>query len=75
LPLFFNNYGLVYYKKGQYDRAIEDYNRTIALDPNCAPAYYNRGLAYALSENMGKAISDFQKACDIGDENGCDILQ
>jgi len=24
---------------------------------------------------MGKAIEDFQKACDMGFENGCKVLQ
>jgi hypothetical protein len=36
---------------------------------------YNRGATYFLSGNMGRAISDFQKACDMGDEGGCKALQ
>ncbi|MBI5892312.1 MAG: tetratricopeptide repeat protein [Deltaproteobacteria bacterium] len=48
--------------KGQHDRAIEDLNKAIALDPNVAGAYNNRGLAYALSGNMGRAIEDYNKA-------------
>ncbi|MDP2681929.1 MAG: tetratricopeptide repeat protein [Deltaproteobacteria bacterium] len=27
-----------------YDRAIEDYNKIIQLDPNATQAYYHRGL-------------------------------
>ncbi len=66
---------LVYHHKSQYEKAIVDYNKAIALNPNDVGAYTNRGVAYALSGNMGRAISDFQKACNMGDENGCKGLQ
>ncbi|MBI3583278.1 MAG: tetratricopeptide repeat protein [Nitrospinae bacterium] len=72
---YLNRGGAVYVSKGQYDMAIEDYNKAIALDPNDAAAYNNRGVAYGLSGNMGRAISDFQKACDMGNEKGCKGLQ
>ena len=38
-------------------------------------AYNNRGLAYYMKGNMGRAISDLQKACDMGNENGCEGLK
>lgn len=41
---------------------------------NLADAYNNRGIAYYMKGNMGRAISDFQKACDMGNENGCKNL-
>ena len=77
------NYAHAYYNRGtvygrdkvQYDRAIEDFNKAIQLDPNFAQAYYNRGFAYFLSGNRGRAISDLQKACDLGDDVGCEYLQ
>jgi len=31
---------------GAYDRAIEDYDRAISLDPAYAEAYNNLGLVY-----------------------------
>ena len=34
--------------KGDYDLAIEDYNRAIGLNPNLANVYCNRGVAYGL---------------------------
>jgi len=39
----YNNRGVAYYMKGEYDRAIRDYNKAIELKPDCAEAYYNRG--------------------------------
>ena len=67
--------GYQYSLNKEHDSAIEAYTKAIALDPNYADAYTNRGIAYALSGNMGRAISDFQKACDMGNEIGCKNLQ
>ena len=39
----YNNRGLAYFEKGQYDLAISDYSEAIAIDPKNAAAYYNRG--------------------------------
>ena len=40
------NRGIAYDKKGDYDRAIEDYTKAIKLDPTRAHAYANRGVVY-----------------------------
>ena len=48
----YNNRGIAYGEKFEYDRAIADYNRAIQLDPKLAFAYYN--LGNALSD---KAVS------------------
>ena len=69
------NLGYSYAENGLYDDAIEAYTKAIALDPNYAIAYYNRGITYYKKGNMGRAISDFQKACDMGNEMGCENLQ
>ena len=67
--------GYYYAEAGLYDKAIEAFTSAIALDPDDAAAYTNRGVAYEIKGDMGRAISDFQKACDMGDEGGCKDLQ
>src|SRR5215468_12734454 len=42
----FNNRGIGYRLKGDYDRAIQDYNQAIKLNPRFAVAYNNRGVAH-----------------------------
>ena len=37
-----------------YERAIEDYTQVIALDPNYAKAYYNRGLTKDEFEKLSR---------------------
>ena len=38
--------GLVYYDRGDDDRAITDFSKAIELDSQNADAYNNRGMAY-----------------------------
>jgi tetratricopeptide (TPR) repeat protein len=48
--------------KRDYDNAISDYNESIRLDPNYAPAYNDREDAYYHLGNFDKAISDYSDA-------------
>jgi tetratricopeptide (TPR) repeat protein len=47
--------------KGQFDRAIADFDEAIRLSPS-ADAFYNRGNAYAELGQYDRAIADFDKA-------------
>ena len=48
--------------KGEYDKAIADYNEAIRLDPLDAHAYYRRGVAWTLKDEYDKAIADYTEA-------------
>jgi len=61
----YNNRGNAYAELNEHERAIEDYNKTIELDPNDAKAYYNRGLAYAELNKYEQAIEDYDKAIEL----------
>ncbi len=47
---------------GRHARAIQDYDRAIALEPNLPAAYYNRGMAYEALEERDRALADFTHA-------------
>jgi TonB family protein len=51
--------------KGEYDSAVNDYNKAIELNPKDAVAYLNRGRAYHSKTNYDLAIADFAKAIEI----------
>jgi tetratricopeptide (TPR) repeat protein len=59
------NRGNAYHSKGEYDRAIADYNKVIELNPKHADAYNNRGAAYEKKQDHGKAIADYRMALSI----------
>ena len=57
--------GIAYAKKGEFNKAVPDFNKAIEIDPNSAPAYNNRGLAYRRKDELKKALSDYTKAIQI----------
>jgi Flp pilus assembly protein TadD len=63
--------GVVNGELGRFNAAIEDFTRAISLDSSNASAYVNRAVAYERMQNIGSALSDFQRACEMGDARGC----
>ena len=61
----YNNRGVAYRKKHQYDRAIADYSKAINLNPKFANAYYNRGFIYDVKRQYDRAIADYSKAINL----------
>lgn len=57
--------GKAYLNKGDYDRAIADFNTFIQLDPNRADAYRDRGTAYGIKGDLDRAIADFDRAIEL----------
>ncbi len=49
-------------RKGQVERAIQDFDQAILLDPRDAFAYNNRGLAYRNRGEVDRAIKDYDQA-------------
>ena len=61
-----NNRGNIYGKeKGDLDRAMADFNRSIQFDPSYENAYVNRGIVYCLRGKFDLAIPDFNKALEL----------
>jgi tetratricopeptide (TPR) repeat protein len=60
-----HNRGRAYRNKGMNDRAIEDFNRSIRLDPNSKYAWNSRGMAYRNKGMFNRAISDYNRAVQI----------
>ncbi len=61
--------GFAYFLIGDYERAIDDFNRAIVLDPNYAAAYGGRGFSYALTGDYERAIDDFNRAIALNTED------
>jgi tetratricopeptide (TPR) repeat protein len=65
-----------YARKGDHDRAIQDYDEAIRLDPNYVPAltgrgrsYDKRGQLYDSKFDWDRAVRDFSEAIRIDPEN------
>lgn len=56
---------LGYERLDDLDRAIEDYGRCLAIDPQCAVAYFNRGGLYYSQGKLDLATLDYDKAIEL----------
>jgi len=65
LVIAYNNRGNAYAAKGEYDRAVQDYDQSIKLNPNYARAFNNRGVAYQKKGDYDRAINDFDDAIKL----------
>ena len=58
----FINRGNAWQEKGEYDKAIADYNQAIRLKPNNADPYYFRGVVWEKKGEYDNAIADHNRA-------------
>ena len=65
LAVIYTNRGNAHRDKGDFDKAVVDFDRAIQINPNFTTAYYNRGLAYRVTGNVDAAIADDDKAIEI----------
>jgi tetratricopeptide (TPR) repeat protein len=61
----FNQRGVAYYAKREYDRAIADFSVAIQIHPRYVIAYINRGNSYDRKGEYVSAIEDYSKAIEI----------
>ena len=59
------NRGGVLKDKGDYDRAIADYDKVLAAKPDNAFALHQRGVAYWLKGDLDKALADLDAHCAL----------
>jgi protein O-mannosyl-transferase len=64
-PLAYNNRGMVFYHSGDFNKAIADFDKAVALDPQYAKAYYNRGSVFYKTGELEKSIIDFRKTISL----------
>ena len=60
-----NGIGIGFAISGEYEQAIECFNKAIELDPNNADAYFSRGTTHARLSQYEKAIKDFDRAIEL----------
>jgi membrane associated rhomboid family serine protease/Tfp pilus assembly protein PilF len=65
----YNTRGNAYYRKGDFDTALADYNAAIQLDPKYTFAYADRGDAWLAKGDNDRAIADFSEAIRLDPKN------
>ena len=62
LAIFHYNRGVDYAEKQEWDLALAEYSKAIALNPNYANAYINRGIVYRNQQKWDLALADYNQA-------------
>ena len=68
-PTYYDNRGNVWRDRGRFDRAVEDYDKAIALSPSFAFAFYNRSQAHYLAGRFTEALADAGKAAALNENS------
>jgi tetratricopeptide (TPR) repeat protein len=63
--LTYANRGAAYRAQGEVERAIQDYNEAIRIDPRIVPGLLYRGIANAILERYSQAIEDYDAVLRI----------
>ncbi len=68
------NLGISQGEIGHYQSAISSIEKAIEMDPAKGLYYYGRGRVYLLSGNKVKAVEDFKRAAELGNQDAKDYL-
>lgn len=60
-PMILNNRAFAEWKTGQLDKALEDLNKALSLNPNYPFAYNTRAAIYQQTGQQDKAVADLNK--------------
>jgi Flp pilus assembly protein TadD len=65
VPAAYKYRGAGFQRRGQFDKALEDYDTAIALDPSDSQVYLNRGTVFVGMGMYKRAVAEFDKAIDL----------
>ena len=71
---YFNKSHL-YSLRGDHARAIAALTKALTIDPSYAKAYAARGRSFLDAGRRDAAADDFRRACELGFEEACGIVQ
>jgi tetratricopeptide (TPR) repeat protein len=64
-PEHWVNLGWHYYQMGEYDKALENHQKALTINPEHFGARYNAGLTYAQLSEFEKAVEHLTKATEL----------
>ncbi len=65
IAFVYNNRGNAFVAEKQYDKAFDDFNKAIELDPKYYLAYYNRGNFFMGEKQYDRAYDEYSKVIEL----------
>jgi Flp pilus assembly protein TadD len=65
----YNLRGIAYHYLENYEKAMDDLQKALELDPNYAWAYCNRGFVYESLGDLEQAKADYEKALSLAGDD------
>lgn len=59
-----------YYSLGDFDKAIDFYQKVLKSDPNYVGAYYHLGIAYEENGQLDTAIETYSEGLKVAEKEG-----
>ncbi len=66
----YNDRGVAHWREQRHERALEDFEKSIELNPDYAPVYNNRGNVLMATGRIEEAIEDFSQAIALAPAYG-----
>ena len=66
--------GYAYYQKGEYEFALTQLNKAIALDEASKLGYYYKGLCFIATNRKGEAMSMYYKLKEIDSDTAVELI-
>lgn len=63
------NRGLNYFHINQLDKSLEDYTKSISINPNHIGSYYKRSLLYFIKNDFKNCIEDCTKTIELNEKH------
>lgn len=68
-PRAISKRGEVYFQSGDFNRAMEHFNKALEINPLYSTGYYDRGITFLMQGNYQQAISDFNRSIELNPNN------
>ena len=74
-PIMLHDLGVAYFNMGRYQDALVQFDKTIALDPKYAKAYFDKGMTLKKLHQDDLAMRQMEKSCELKNAVACVIVK
>lgn len=74
-PIMLHDLGIAYFNTRRYQDALIQFDKTIALDPEYAKAYFDKGMTLKMLHKDDLAMRQMEKSCELKYAMACMIVQ